>query len=188
MFRISGSIKFEILVEDSNTGRPSLFTVRMEYLFAFPFWYCKLCVENRWGADGGMGMGEESIVLLIFVIWRCFSRRWMRGCGVGHKVLFRAGWNPRRDLSQRNKHDSFWHVVSTGHFYVLFLWAIFVSDFLPLEIYKNLVIPLPSITFAANSQADNHFYKNISLFQICIIQYEISFFMKIHVKDFHIHI
>ena len=70
---------------------------------------------------GGVGMGAEGIVLLIFVIWRCFSRRWVRGCGVGHKVLFRAGWNPRRDLSQRNKHDSFWHVVSTGHFYVLFL-------------------------------------------------------------------
>ena len=26
--------------------------------------------------------------------------------------------------------------------YILFLWAIIVSDFLPLEIYKNLVFPL----------------------------------------------
>ena len=41
--------------------------------------------------------------------------------------------------------------------YILFLWAIIVSDFLPLEIYKNLVFPLSSITFTTNSQADNHF-------------------------------
>ena len=34
--------------------------------------------------------GAESIVPLIFVIWRCFNRRRMKGCGVGQKVLFRA--------------------------------------------------------------------------------------------------
>ena len=71
-----------------------------------------------------------------------------------------------RDLYRRNKHDSFWLVVSTGYFYILFLWAIVVSDFLPLEIHKHLVLPLSSITFTANSQADNHFYKYIYLFQI----------------------
>ena len=70
-----------------------------------------------------------------------------------------------RDLSRRNKHDSFWLVVSTGYFYILFLWAIFVSDFLPLEIHKHSVFPLSSITFTSNSQADNHFYKYIYLFQ-----------------------
>ena len=69
-----------------------------------------------------------------------------------------------QDLSWRNKHDSFWLVVSTGYFYILFLWAIVVSDFLPLEIHKHLVLPLSSITFTANSQADNHFYKYIYLF------------------------
>ena len=69
-----------------------------------------------------------------------------------------------RDLYRRNKHDSFWLVVSTGYFYILFLWAIVVSDFLPLEIHKHLVLPLSSITFTANSQADNHFYKYIYLF------------------------
>ena len=26
-----------------------------------------------------------------------------------------------RDLSQSNKHDTFWHVVSTGYFSILFL-------------------------------------------------------------------
>ena len=35
----------------------------------------------------------ESIVLLIFVLWRSFHCRWMRGGGVGQKVLLRASWN-----------------------------------------------------------------------------------------------
>ena len=60
----------------------------------------------------------------------------------------------------------FWLVVSTGYFYILFLWAIVVSDFLTLEIQKHLVLPLSSITFTANSQADNHFCNYIYLFQI----------------------
>ena len=72
----------------------------------------------------------------------------------------------RRDLSRRNKHDSFWHVASTWYFYVLVCWTIVVSDFLPLKIYKNLVLPLPSITFTANRQTDNHLYRYIYLFQI----------------------
>ena len=33
---------------------------------------------------------EESILLLIFVLWQCFNRRWVRGCQLGQKVLFRA--------------------------------------------------------------------------------------------------
>ena len=37
----------EILGGEPNIGSPSSFTVRMEYLFAFQFWYCELCVENR---------------------------------------------------------------------------------------------------------------------------------------------
>ena len=32
----------------------------------------------------------ESIVLLIFVLWRCLNLRWMRGGGVRLQVLFRA--------------------------------------------------------------------------------------------------
>ena len=75
-----------------------------------------------------------------------------------------------RDLSRRNKHDSIW-LVSTGYFYILFLWAIVVSDFLPLEIHKHLVLPLSSITFTANSQADNHFYKYIYLFLLFQVLY-----------------
>ena len=34
--------------------------------------------------------GEESIVLLIFVLWHCFTCWWERDCGLGQKVLFRA--------------------------------------------------------------------------------------------------
>ena len=34
-----------------------------------------------------------------------------------------------RDFSRSNKHDTFYHVVSTRYFDVLFLWAIAVSDF-----------------------------------------------------------
>ena len=41
-----------------------------------------------------------------------------------------------------------------------------VSDFLPLEIYKNLGPLVSSITFTVNNRADNHFYKYIYLFQI----------------------
>ena len=36
----------EILVEDSSTGSPSSFIVRIEYLFAFQFRYCELCMET----------------------------------------------------------------------------------------------------------------------------------------------
>ena len=35
----------------------------------------------------------ESIVLLIFVLWWCFNCLWVRGCGVGQKVLLRASRN-----------------------------------------------------------------------------------------------
>ena len=40
-----------------DTGGPT--SVRMEYLFASQFWYCKLCVENGWG--GGEGGGQKAL-------------------------------------------------------------------------------------------------------------------------------
>ena len=46
---------FDILIEDSDTS----ITVKMEYLFAFQFWFCELCVECREVEAG-------SIILLIF--------------------------------------------------------------------------------------------------------------------------
>ena len=74
-----------------------------------------------------------------------------------------------------SKNGTFWHVVSTGHFYVSFVWAMAVSDFPPLEIHKNFSLPLSTITFTINSHADNHFYKYIYLFQILysIIQFTV---------------
>ena len=62
MFKISRGIKFWDPVEDSDTGGPSLITVRLEYLFAFQFWYCKLCVEKTDEEKA------ESIVLLILIL------------------------------------------------------------------------------------------------------------------------
>ena len=44
----------------------------------------------------------------------------------------------RRDLSRGNKHDLFRLVVSARYLYILFLWAIVISDLLPLEILKQL--------------------------------------------------
>ena len=84
-----------------------------------------------------------------------------------------------RDFSWRNKHGTFWH-VSTGYFYVLFLSTIAVSDLRPLEIYKKLGLPLSTVTFTVNSHADNHFYKYV--FVSNIVQFEFSFFIKIHVQ------
>ena len=40
--------------------------------------------------ESGRERKPESIVLLIFVLWPCFNRRFVRGSVVGQKVLFRA--------------------------------------------------------------------------------------------------
>ena len=71
-----------------------------------------------------------------------------------------------RYFSRTNKNNTFWQDVTTGYFYLLFLWTIAVSDFCLLEIYKNLGFLLATITFTVNSHEDNHFYKYIYLFQI----------------------
>ena len=71
-----------------------------------------------------------------------------------------------RAFSRSNKDDTFCHVVLTEYFYILFLWAFADSDFCPLEIYKNLGLPLSTVTFTVNSLADSHFYKYVYLFQI----------------------
>ena len=44
-------------------------------------------VNFVWKTDEGEA---ESIVLLIFVLWRFLNLQWIRGGGVGQKVLFRA--------------------------------------------------------------------------------------------------
>ena len=77
-------IKFWNTGEDFDTLGPSLITARMEYLLAFQYLYCELCVENQWGR------GKK----------HCFS-----------------SWN----FIRSNKHDTFWHVVTTGYFFVFFM-------------------------------------------------------------------
>ena len=78
----NGSIKFVILVEDSDIGIPNLVTTVMEYWFALQFLCCELSVRNQWG-------GKQGALLLFFVIWECFDRPWIRvGGGAGQNVLF----------------------------------------------------------------------------------------------------
>ena len=86
MFRISGSINFQILVEDSGTGDPCLITVRMECLFGFQFWYCELCVKNWWGESR-----KHYFVNFCFV--KVFNCRWTRDDDMGQKVFLRDIWN-----------------------------------------------------------------------------------------------
>ena len=90
-----------------------------------------------------------------------------------------------RDFSWSNKHNTFWNVVSTGYSFVLFLWAIAVPDFCPLETYKNLGLPLSTITFIVNSMQTTIFI-NICLLQI--YNMKSVFFIKTHVKFFYIQI
>ena len=99
----------------------------------------------------------RDIDLLIFVLW--WSGR------VRQNDLFRSRW----DFSRSNKHDTFWRVVPTGYFYVLFVSTIAASDLHPLEIYKNLKYILVYFNFWVSSHADNHFCKSIYLFQILYI-------------------
>ena len=121
-------------------------------------------VNFVWKANEGW---EESIVLLISVLWCCFNWWWVRGLGWGRESYLVPGevasissW----DLRQSNKPDTFWRVVSTGNF-SFFLFHIFF----PWKFIKNLDLPLSSITFKVNSHADNNF----CIFILNIIQYEI---------------
>ena len=78
VFRISGGIKCWDPDEDSDTGGPSSITVRMEYLL-----FNTDIVNFVWKTKEGEA---ESIVLLIFVLWRCLNLRWMRLVEWGRKT------------------------------------------------------------------------------------------------------
>ena len=101
-----------------------------------------------WKADEGEA---ERIVLLIFgcalIVGGCGLVGWDRKSYSGPVEI--ASFL-RRDFSQSNKYDTFWHVVSTGYFYVL--------------IYKDLDRPLSTTTFTVKSHVDGSI--NICLFQI----------------------
>ena len=121
----------------------------MEHLFAFQFRYCQLCVKDWWG--GGRKHCEFLFFggALIVGWWGVFE--WGRKT---YLWLAKTASFSSQHFSRSNKHDTFQHVVSTGYFYALFLWAIAFSDFRPLEIYKNVGLPLSFITFTVNSHAD----------------------------------
>ena len=73
MFRISGGINCWDPVEDSDTGR------RVQ----LPLGWNTYVIFNTDIVNFAWKTNEaESIVLLIFVLWRCLNLRWMRGGGV----------------------------------------------------------------------------------------------------------
>ena len=98
---------------------------------------------------------------LIFSWWWVVRWSWKPDSGPAEIASF--CW---RDFNQRNKHDTFWHVVLIRYCYSFLLWAIAVSNFRPLEIDKNLGLPLSAITFTVNSHTDKQFNKHIYFFQI----------------------
>ena len=73
MFRISGGINCLDSVENSDTGGPIQLPLGWN-----PYVLFNTDIVNfAWKTDDA-----ESIVLLVFVIWRCLNLRWMRGGGV----------------------------------------------------------------------------------------------------------
>ena len=106
------------------------------------YWLFNSDITNFvWKTDEG---DTESIVMLIFVLWQCFNRWWVMGCGMGQESYLGPAEITSfscQDFSQNSKHDTFWLFLSTGYLFVLFLWAIAISDFQHLEIYKNLSLP-----------------------------------------------
>ena len=113
----------------------------------------------------GKGGGREHC--LIFVLWRYFTYRWVRGCGLGQKVLFMASWSLTFFQPGFNRTQSAWFIMACCIDWI-FLHFIFLSHccfrLSPLEIHKHLALPLSNIIFTANWQADNHFYNYIHLF------------------------
>ena len=152
-----GACNFEFLVEESDTGSPGLITVTMEYLLAFQFHYCKLCVENRWER-----YRKHYFVNFcsLVVLWSSVSDGSWRGRRSFLESAERASFS-NWGFSQSNKHDIFWHVISTGYFYVLFLWTIAVSDYQALANHKSLGLALSAISFTVKRQ---QFSLNIFIF------------------------
>ena len=122
-----------------------------------------LFVENR------LRGGREHCGALNVGEWRVVG--WFRKSYLGSAKI---GSFFCQDFNRSNDHDTFWHVVSTGYLHILFLWAIAVSNFCPLEIYRNFSLLLSTITCTVSSHADNHFYEYIHLFQIL---YSMKYFL-----------
>ena len=101
---------FSILILWTLCGKPM--RERQKALFCSFMVFSGVWIVNGWGV---VGKGRKSYL------------------GAAEIASFSS-----RNFSRSNKHDTFSHVVTTGYFYVLFLWNIAVSDFCLLEIYKNL--------------------------------------------------
>ena len=109
-------------------------------------WYCELCFvwKTNWGE-------AESIVVLKSDL---FSAR----------ILTEAMIMTHSDMLY----------LLDIYIHILFLWAIAVSNFRPLEIYRNFSLLLSTITCTVSSHADNHFCEYIHLFQIL---YSMKYFL-----------
>ena len=79
-----------------------------------------------WIADGG---GAESIVLLIFVLWRCFNRRWVRGDGVGLESPIQGQPFPGGILAEAIS------MTHTGMLYQLDISTFYLYKPLPFQIF-----------------------------------------------------
>ena len=77
-----------------------------------------------WKTDEGRGRRQKALFcyFLFFavalLVGGCGIVGWCRKSYLGPAEILSFS---SRDLSRRNKHDSFWLAVSTGYFYILFL-------------------------------------------------------------------
>ena len=161
VFRISGGIKFWDPVEDYDTGSPSSITVRREYLLAFQYWYCELCVENGWGGGRkncfvnfcSLAVLESSVnegwwVVTESLIWAIGNLKKLRA-----GILAEAISTTHSDMLYRLD-------ICTFHFNEPLLFQIFVS----WNLYKHwlsLVYYHFHHAFTVNNSADNCFFKYI---------------------------
>ena len=129
----------KILVDDS--GSLSSVTLRAEYWFAFQFWYSELCVENWWGGCRQYCVVNFCSLAVLVGGWGVVGWGQKSYLGPAEIASFSS-----QDYSWSCKHDTSWHVVLTGNFYVLYLWALAVSDICPVEILKNFGLSLSTIT------------------------------------------
>ena len=104
-------------IKDSDTSGLSSIPIRMEYLLAFNTDMWTLC---------GKPMRERQKALLFFFFFFCAAwivNEWgvvesdrKSYLGAAEIASFSC-----RDFSPSSKYDTFWHVVTTGYFYILFL-------------------------------------------------------------------
>ena len=90
-----------------------------------------------------------------------------------------------QDFSRNNKHVTFGNLVSTGYFYVLFLWGIAVSYFCLLEIYKNFDLSLSTITLQSTA---TQITISINIFVSIIYSIKSVFLLKYTLRFFTAHI